>query len=222
MGPNNNNNNEENKSSITDKDKSEKENTNFTSLSALSWLPVAIPAGPEAKYYAFTVKSVCAHFEKKENFIRTKGCKQSLVHLRHIKKICDENNIQLIIVYAPDKSHVLMPLICENISGETLREFMALNEKRLPPADKIKDEVLNLLDMKEQVFKEFCQKESIGFISLTDSLRRKIALGEQLYFTYDDHWTPLGHELVASTINDFLSEHPELYSELKTGTGNPD
>ena len=184
----------------------EKDEMNQSSISALSWLPIAIPAGPEGKYYTFTVKSVCEHYEKKESFLRSKGYKQTIVHLRQIKKECDKNNIQLIIVYAPDKPYVLMPLICDIISSDTLRDFMALNERKLPPSDKIKGDVLNLLDTKELVFKDFCENESIGFISLTDSLRGRIALGEQLYFTYDNHWTPIGHEVVANTINEFLSK----------------
>ena len=201
-------------------EKSEKEETNQSCLSALSWLPIVIPTGPEAKYYTFTVKSVCDHYRKKESFLRSKGYKQTIIHLRQIKKICDTNNTQLIIVYAPDKPHVLMPLICNIISSDTLKDFMALNERKLPPSDKIKDEVLNLIDTKELVFKEFCKKETIDFVSLTDSLRNHIALGEQLYFTYDNHWTPIGHEVVANTINDFLSKLPETKTEQKIVTEN--
>lgn len=200
---------------------SEKECDNTASVSALSWLPVPVPNGPDAKYYTFTVKSLCAHFVKKDTFLHTKGCKQTIAYLRQIKKICDDNHIHLIIVYAPDKSHVLMPLICENLSPETLREFMALRESKLPSADKIKDEVLSRLEIEEQMFKEFCQKESIGFVSLTDSLRHNIALGEQLYFTYDDHWTPIGHEVVANTISNFINELPEFKMELKAKADNP-
>ena len=99
---------------------------------------------------------------------------------------------------------------------------MALKAKKLPPVDELKDAVLGRLDMKEEVFKEFCQKESIDFISLTEPLRQKVALGEQLYFTYDDHWTPLGHEVVANTINEFLINLHITQKDDHTETNNPE
>jgi hypothetical protein len=200
---------------------SEKEDSNSVTTGALSWLPAPVPPGPDAKYYTFTVKNLCAHFVEKESFLRTRGCKQTLANLRLIKKLCSENKIHLIIVYAPDKSHVLMPLICDNISAETLREFMALKAKKLPPADKLEETVLARLDNEEQVFKEFCEKESLEFISLTLPLRKEAALGRQVYFTYDDHWTPIGHEVVADTINDFLNELPELKTKEQVDIDNP-
>ncbi len=200
---------------------SEKEDANPAAVSALSWLPVPLPDGPDAKYYTFTVKNLCDHFETRESFLRSKGCKKTFASLRQIKKICNDNNIILTIVYAPDKSHVLMPLISDTISAETLREFMALKMKKLPPTNELKDAVLSRLDMKEQVFQEFCEKEFIEFVSLTESLRQNTALGEQLYFTYDDHWTPIGHEVVANTINTFINELPAFKTEMQAKTNNP-
>ena len=78
-----------------DNNDSEKETVNSKVTSALSWLPVPIPGSPEAKYYTFTVKNLCAHFETKESFLRTEGCKETLASLRQIKKICKDNNILL-------------------------------------------------------------------------------------------------------------------------------
>ena len=191
---------------------SEKENSSYAS-GPLSWLPVPVPNGPNAKYYTFTVKSLWAHFVTKQSFVRSEGCKETLVCLRQIKKVCNDNHIHLIIVYAPDKSHVLTPLFIDNISAETLRDFMELKTKKLPPIETLKDTLLSLLDVEESVFREFCEDESIDFISLTKSLRERIALGEQLYFTYDDHWTPIGHEIVANTIFEFLNETPAMPQE---------
>jgi hypothetical protein len=201
---------------------SEKEDVNPESVSAISWLPVPIPEGPDVKYYTFTVKSLLAHFEKKDSFLRTKGYRQTIASLRQIKKICDDNSIRLVIVYASDKSHVLVPLAIDKISSQTLRDFMALKAKGLPPVEELKDELLSRLDMKEKVFKDFCQKEYIDFVSLTEPLRQEVALGEQLYFTYDDHWTPLGHEVVANAVNDFLNNLRVTQKEEHAGTNNPE
>jgi hypothetical protein len=187
---------------------SDKANANTTFLNALSWLPVAVPDGPDAKYYTFTVKSLFAHFENRDTFLHSKSCQKTFANIRQIKELCDAKNISLIIIYAPDKPHVLLPLIQHKVSPESLRAFMALKENNLPPTDKLMNIVLSRSEVKESAVKEFCQQESIGFISLTESLRQSIALGRQLYFTYDDHWTPIGHEVVANTIYHYIDEHP--------------
>lgn len=189
---------------------SENTDTQPSEAGALSWLPVPVPDGPDAKYYTFTVKNLLAHFETRDAFVHSKGCKQTFVNLRQIKKLCNDNNIVLVIVYAPDKSHILMPLISDNISPKKLREFMALKAKKLPPAEQLIGAVMDRLDIKELVFKDFCQDESIEFISLTEPLRHDAALGRQVYFSYDDHWTPIGHEVVANTINNYIKELPAV------------
>lgn len=71
-------------------------------------------------------------------------------------------------------------------------------------------------------FRNSTDLKKYDIVTLGDSLRRNTDLGEQLYFTYDNHWTPIGHEIVASTINDFLSNLPEINTELKAETSNPD
>ena len=177
-------------------------------VKALSWLPVAIPDGLNAKYYTFTVKNLLAHFENMDTFLRSKSCQKTFAHLRQINEICKSNNIRFIIIYAPDKSHVLLPIIKNKVSPESLRAFMSLKVSNLPPADKLIDIVLTRLDIKESAVKKFCQQESVEFISLTEPLREDITLGRQLYFTYDDHWTPIGHKVVADTISHYIEEHP--------------
>jgi hypothetical protein len=182
-------------------------------VNALSWLPVSVPDGHDAKYYAFTVKRLSADFESRDTFLRSKGCQKTFDKLRQIKEMCNAKNIRFIIVYAPDKPHVLLPLIRHKVSSENLRAFMALEEGGLPPADKLMDTVLDRVEVKESVVKEFCRQESIEFISLTEPLRQGITQGQQLYFTYDQHWTPIGHEVTANTINPFIEEHPVIKTD---------
>ncbi len=52
--------------------------------------------------------------------------------------------------------------------------------------------------------KNFCQQQSIEFVSLTWPLRQEMTNGTQAYFTYDQHWSPAGHEIVARTLGDYL------------------
>jgi len=174
---------------------------------ALSWLPVAIPDGPDAKYYTFKVKRLLVHFVSRDDFLRSKGCRKSFEALRRIKKICDEKNVRFIVLYAPDKPHTLLPLIKDKITAEQLRAFMALKERNLPPAEELMDVVFARLQVKESVIEEFCRQQSIGFVGLTKPLRQKISEGQQAYFTYDQHWTPTGHEIAASTLYRYIRDN---------------
>jgi len=174
------------------------------STSPISWLPVSVPEGPNGKYYTFTVKSLLEHSVTDRQFLGEKGTKKTFAALREIKKICAEKDVRLIIAYAPDKPHVLLPLIARTVPPEQLRAFMALKGKKLPPADKLLDVLLPRLDVQEFAIRDFCRTESIEFISLTEPLRLIIAEGAQAYFTYDSHWTPIGHKIVAETICQYL------------------
>ncbi|MGD8499368.1 MAG: hypothetical protein PVJ86_01900 [Phycisphaerales bacterium] len=170
----------------------------------LSWLPVAVPDGPNAKYYTFTVKRLLTHFITKQEFLRLRGCRKTFEALRQIKKICSQNSIRLVIVYAPDKPHTLLPLIEREVPPGELRAFMALKERNLPPAEKLMATLSTRLHVQETAVEEFCGAESIEFVSLTEPLRQSMAEGSQAYFTYDQHWTPIGHEIVAKTVRSHL------------------
>jgi len=171
---------------------------------ALSWLPVAVPDGPEGKYYTFKVKRLLQHFVTKEDFLNAQGTKKTFAALRQIKAICSKSGSRLVIAYAPDKPHVLLPLISETVGADQIRAFMALRQRRLPPANKLFQTLLPRLDVCESAVREFCRAESIDFVSLTEPLRRATAEGTQTYFTYDQHWTPRGNEIAAETLARYL------------------
>ncbi len=166
----------------------------------LSWLPVGIPDGADAKYYAFKVKRLLAHLEQKEAFLQSKGCRESLKYLRQMKKICDEKGIRFVVAYAPDKPHVLLPLLEGKVTPKQLYAFMSLKAKRLPAVGELMETVTRAVEVKESAIEQFCRQESIEFISLTQQLREATAGGRQTYFTYDQHWTPDGHQIVAEVL----------------------
>ncbi len=175
-------------------------------LYPVAWLPLTIPNGPAGKHYAFDLKSLLDHYRAASSaeLVKSKGWQATFEKIREIKKLCAENGIRLIVAYAPDKPHVLPPLVKDRISAQQLSAFMALKEKNLAPTDELIDTLLSRLDTQETTMKEFCQQESIEFVSLTEPLRQSIIQGTQAYFTYDQHWTPLGHEIVAQVIGDYL------------------
>jgi len=178
-------------------------------LYAVSWLPLTIPQVPDARYYTFKVKRLSAHFTDEDDFLNSTGCGATLNTLNQIKQICDENNIRFIIAYAPDKPHVLLPLAKDNVSAEKVRAFMALRKKNLPPAKELIDTLLSRLEVQESAIQEFCRRNSIGFVDLTEPLRRQILRSRQVYFTYDQHWTPIGHEVAADTLHHYIENNPK-------------
>jgi hypothetical protein len=187
-------------------------------LYAVSWLPLAIPDGAGAKYYDFELKSLMAHYNtvNKQTLLKIAGWQNTFAKLREMKQICLDNGIRLIIVYAPDKPHVLPPLVKNKLSAQQVHSFITLKKKNLPLDNKLIDVLLSRLDVQESTMKEFCWHESIEFVSLTEPLRQGIMQGTQCYFTYDQHWTPPGHEIVAQVLNDYLKN-----SQNNVGRGLP-
>jgi len=180
------------------------------SLKTVSWLPIAVPDGPQPKYYAFKIKALTTHYENKDKstFFNSSGCRKTFEAIGEIKKICDRSNIRFILAYAPDKPHVLLPLIKDKLTAGQLYDFLALKEKNLPPAKELMEAVLSHINTAESATEEFCRQNSIEFVSLTEPLRKGIAAGLQLYFTYDQHWTPLGQQTAADTLSYYLETTP--------------
>ncbi len=174
-------------------------------LYPVSWLPVAVPQGQEAKYYAFDFKSLRDDCIDRKAFETSGGWKGTSEKLLEIKKLCDENGIRLVVVYAPDKPHLLMPLIKDDVPKEKLYAFMSLKMKNLPTVGEITDFVCKNLDSKESAVGEFCKAQSIEFLSLTKPLQDAIKSGKQAYFTCDQHWTPVGHSIVADAAMAFFN-----------------
>jgi hypothetical protein len=173
-------------------------------LYPVSWQPLAVPAGDKPKYYTFKVKALTDHYISKQDLLNSAGCKQTFELLREMKKLCADSNIRLVVVFAPDKPDVLLPVAGEEVSLLLLRAFMSLVKKNLPQPEELKSLVLERLPVIESATAEFCKSESIDFISLTEPLRQQILKSRQCYFTYDQHWTPIGHEVAASEVSAHL------------------
>lgn len=173
------------------------------SLYPVSLMPLSLPQD-NSKYYTFKIKALTAHYIQKKDFLDSAGCKQTFDVLQQMKKLCDEHNIQLIVVYAPDKPNVLLPIAAESLSPQLLHAFMSLRVKNLPQPDELKKLILERLPVIESATRQFCQSKSIEFISLTQPLREQILKSRQCYFTYDQHWTPIGYEVAASVIAAYL------------------
>jgi hypothetical protein len=166
----------------------------------LSWMPVAVPPGPGTKYYAFRTKRLTRLYCTECEFRQSFGWTSTVKFFKMIKDICDREGIRLVFAYAPSKPHVVMPLAKENISPEYLHAFASLKKRGLPAPKEFKKKLYDRLGSQENVLREFCQSHGIGFVSATAALQNMVAGGHQVYYTYDQHWTPLGHIIVAEEL----------------------
>ncbi len=166
----------------------------------VAWLPMPVPAGPEAKYYAFKIKRLQGHWLTGEQFQKSAAYLATIESLAEINTLCRANNIRLVVLYAPDKPHVVLPLARQRLLARQVRAFLAYREKSLPPADEFIGELIKRLDTRESALAEFCRAASIEFCSLTRPLQESMQAGEQVYFTYDQHWTPIGNRVTADVV----------------------
>ncbi|MHC4293107.1 MAG: alginate O-acetyltransferase AlgX-related protein, partial [Planctomycetota bacterium] len=176
---------------------------------AVSWIPVCIPQTSEAKYYAFKIKRLLAHFDTTDNIKKSFGCQGLIQYLREINRTCKDQDMRFIIMYIPDKPHVVLPLLKNRLSAEQVHAFMSLKAKNLPQPDELMEILYSRLEAHESIIEELCREDSIEFISLTEPLQQETLKGRQVYYTYDQHWTPLGQLVAAETLADYLHEHPQ-------------
>lgn len=187
----------------------------FPRAEIIDWLPLAVPAGANAAYYVFKPRNIGELYRTEQEFHEQRGWKQARGAIEGASEITKQNHIRLLVMYAPSKVHVLLPLVIDSLDPDKVLEFAKLHRSRLPTGKKdVQDGRLFLsefaqnLDVQENAVKELCEELGIEFVSLTEILRQAISRGQQAYYTYDQHWTPDGHKLVARTLIDYWAQHP--------------
>jgi hypothetical protein len=174
-------------------------------------MPLAIPApGGEAtqRYYAFEPKRLQRMLGTEETFRKSRDYTSAAEVFERIITTCESRGIRIIYVYAPSAPAVVLPPAKDRVPAAGLRAFLAYRTKDLPPAEELKKQVFEQLDVQESMVAELCRKRGVGFISLTGPLREAVTRGEQVYYTYDQHWTPLGQAVAARTVARYLKENP--------------
>jgi SGNH hydrolase-like domain, acetyltransferase AlgX len=166
----------------------------------LSWMPVSVEGPAGRVYYAFEPRELLRLAVRRDRFERSPAWTQNAAVLRQIAGWARASGMELLLVYVPSKPHVVMPLVRERVSPEALRAFLAFEKSDLPPAERLAETLYADLDTVENMFFELCRAESIQCASLTAPLREAVGRGVQVFFSYDQHWTPLGHALVAEQV----------------------
>jgi hypothetical protein len=190
-------------------------------LDTLSWMPLQVPAGPNGKYYHFTPNRLLDLYRSEDAFTASGGWKTAAYAISAMQQLCRQAGIRLILAYAPSKIHVVLPLVKDRLPPDKVMAFAALkSDRRLPDAERFMATLIRRIEVQETVLSEFCRSKAIPFVSTTKALREKVGRGEQLYFTYDSHWTPPGHRVVADEIYRRVFERgaPETASKNPAGT----
>ncbi len=181
----------------------------------LDWLPLAIPQGPGRegedslcvpRYYAFAPKQLRDMCKYHDSFATDRRWLNSRRHLEEMDRLCKEAGARFVVVYAPTKAHVTMPLAADKLDAKKVKAFVALRYKNLPGAEEVLAMVTDGAGARQAVVGEWCAEASIPYCTLTKPLRAAALAGRQVYFTYDQHWTPQGHEVVAEAVQRFLAE----------------
>ena len=173
----------------------------------VAWLPLEVPEN-SGNYYTFDIKRLLQHFYTAQKFEVSLAYKEIKRLLLETKKLCNESDIRLIVVYAPDKPHILIDEIVSRVSAEQLAAFVALKQKDLPAAGQLKQMLRSRMTVQYDAFQKFCSENDIGFISLVETLKQTSLRGSQTYFTYDQHWTPEGHKVVAECLAKSIQTEP--------------
>jgi hypothetical protein len=197
---------------------------------AIDWLPVAVApsdgAGDQgAVCYAFEPKQVIALLATSTSFAQDKHWLAPREHLADMDRLCREQGARLVVVYAPLKANVVLPLVMDHVAPESLHAFVALREDELPPPAALVAHLRESIGGMEAVVRDWCLDRDIPFVSLTAPLREHTASGRrQTYFTYDQHWTPDGHFIAADAIARALREMdllPRGQADLVSAEGLP-
>jgi hypothetical protein len=97
-----------------------------------------------------------------------------------------ERGIDLVVVFVPTKFRVYGGIV------------------ELPADSDCRDWIVDDLPERLRALAREISPE-IGFLDLTPALVERAAAGDLVYLLDDTHWTPLGHEVVAQAIHEFLS-----------------
>ena len=184
---------------------------------AIAWMPVRIEANGTTQGYAFTPEDMLSLDRDKQKFSTSADWRSTAKVLDRIREVCKKNKVRLFFVYAPSKAHVVLPLIRQKVSAEHLRAFAMYEGRSLPPADQFKSRFFQRLSAGESLVEQYCQTHDVGFVSPTKLLRQHAAKGQQVYYTYDQHWTKLGHVAVTQALTQTMAQAmtPEADRENK-------
>lgn len=188
----------------------------------LAWMPLRVSGPAGTVVLAFEPKRLLRlGVVEPDRFAESRSFTDNAEIFRRISAVARERGAEVLFVYAPSKVHVALPLVRDRISDRDLFEFARYDEEDLPDPETFGTLVDRNLDTVERTFFDFCTREGFDCLSLTARLRRHLARGEPVYFTYDPHWTRVGHRVVAEEIEAALARGGAVASGSPRGRIGP-
>ncbi len=183
----------------------------FDRTEIVDWLPLAVRADGGVAHYAFTPRNIGDLARSQEEFENHRGWQQLRDSIETVHELARRHGVRLILAYAPSKVNVVLPLVAERLPADKVLAFALLHASKLP-ASKLElndgemflEQVLRDRQVPEAAVRALCAQRGIEYVSLTEPLRRATARGRQTYYTYDQHWSPIGHEIVADILAAYL------------------
>lgn len=172
----------------------------------VGFMPVRVdtPVGRHA--YSFEPKRLLYLGDSEQDFATSSDWRNVRDVLEQFVMLSKKDSFRLVLVYAPSTPHVVLPLATHNIPAGQLLNFARFKDKNLQlDADTYKQQVLARLDSQENVWMQWCRETGVECVSTTLALREAAAAGRQVYFSYDQHWTPDGNAVVADVLTTYLS-----------------
>ncbi|MBK8289178.1 MAG: hypothetical protein IPK95_11545 [Cellvibrionales bacterium] len=182
----------------------------------VGFMPVAIESPAGKQYYSFDPKRLRYLVESSEQqFSVSADWKNVRDVLEQFVELSRKDGFRLVFVYAPSAPHVVMPLVQDKIPAQQLLNFSRFKQKDLNLDPEIyKQQVMARLDSQENVWRNWCRESGVECLSTTVALRQAAAAGVQVYYTYDQHWTPEGNTVTAKLLTDYLVSGNDTYAPL--------
>lgn len=179
----------------------------FAGQETVDWMPLAIPAMDGLTHHVAFKPKRMLYLDKTEDEVRAmEDWITAQEAIRAVHAACRQDGARLIVVYAPSTPHVVLPIVRDHLDVARLHAFASLEEDDLPPPEAFFKRFFERLGNTERVVQSFCADEGIEFLSTTEALREATRRGRQVYYTYDQHWTRLGHEVVGNLVSRHLAE----------------
>ena len=184
----------------------------LSGMEVLDWLPMKVPDHSNGNHYAFPAKQLTELYITREK-LEDEGAWYVITQkLKAMKKECEAIGATLAVGYAPNKAHVILPLVADRLDPDLVRRYMIYKKRKLkgPEGDAFLPHLLAMIENQEAHVREWCERREVPFISLTHAMREAVLAGEQVYFTYDQHWSPAGHAAAARQVHASLRQQPRL------------